>query len=114
MLVLLLLLLLHMQQSQRCSFDGRPFLTVFVNLQKTAKRCPVCGMAIEKAQGCNKMTCGNCGAFFCWRCNKRVEGYEHFRNGTCILFEQADINAWHVQWAVQMERCAIKPLPITS
>lgn len=69
----------------------------------------MCGMAIEKSAGCNKMTCTNCGAFFCWRCNKRVEGYEHFRTGKCILFEDAEINAWQIQWEAQMQRCAAQP-----
>lgn len=33
--------------------------------QKMAKRCPKCGMATQKSEGCNKMACGGCGAFWC-------------------------------------------------
>ena len=40
---------------------------------------------------------GNCGAFFCWRCNRLVSGYDHFGTGSCVLFEQAEINAWERQ-----------------
>lgn len=28
---------------------------------QNAKRCPECNMGIEKSEGCNKMTCRNCG-----------------------------------------------------
>jgi|EP01046_Picozoa_sp_COSAG06_P042468 E3 ubiquitin-protein ligase RNF14 len=41
------------------------------------------------------MTCGNCGCFFCWRCNRAVDGYDHFGSGSCVLFEQAEITAWY-------------------
>lgn len=41
------------------------------------------------------MTCGNCGCFFCWRCNKQVDGYDHFGSGSCVLFEQSEIDAWN-------------------
>ena len=33
--------------------------------QKMAKKCPRCGMATQKAEGCNKMACGGCGAYWC-------------------------------------------------
>ncbi len=83
-------------------------------LQETSKRCPACGMAIQKSAGCNKMTCGNCGAFFCWRCNKEVDGYEHFRTGKCILFDHAEIQRWEVEFQVQIERCARGALSIPA
>ena len=76
-------------------------------MQETSKRCPACGMAIQKSAGCNKMTCGNCGAFFCWRCNKEVDGYDHFRTGKCILFDHAEIQRWEVEFQVQVERYAL-------
>ena len=31
---------------------------------KTAKQCPSCGNAVEKSEGCNKMTC-RCGQLCC-------------------------------------------------
>lgn len=76
-------------------------------MQETSKRCPSCGMAIQKSEGCNKMTCGNCGAFFCWRCNKAVDGYDHFRSGSCILFDNSEIQRWEVEFQVQIERRAL-------
>ena len=37
------------------------------------------------------------GCYFCWLCNKRVEGYEHFREQRCVLFDEQDIEAWNMQ-----------------
>ena len=36
-------------------------------IKEHAKQCPDCGMATEKSEGCNKMVCGNCGAYWCWK-----------------------------------------------
>lgn len=58
---------------------------------QNAKRCPRCGTAIERSEGCNKMTCSNCGAFFCFLCGKEVDGYGHFQGGACMLFDLADL-----------------------
>lgn len=68
-----------------------PSIAAALGSQKTAKKCPRCGMATEKAEGCNKMSCGGCGAFWCWRCGKAIDGYRHFRSGDCVLFDEAEI-----------------------
>jgi len=60
-------------------------------IQKTAKQCPKCKIAISKTEGCNKMSCRNCGCYFCWKCNKEVDGYDHFKEGNCSLFDEAEI-----------------------
>ena len=63
-------------------------------IEKTTKRCPSCGEAVERSQGCNKMTC-LCGAKFCFRCGSQVAGYDHFREGgSCVLFDEAEILRW--------------------
>lgn len=65
---------------------------------KTSKQCPTCSMAIQKTEGCNKMTCSNCGTYFCYRCGKNisVEAYAHFKEG-CVLFDDDTIRAWEAQ-----------------
>ncbi|KAK3143829.1 hypothetical protein QOZ80_4AG0305510 [Eleusine coracana subsp. coracana] len=69
-------------------------------LYKDVRLCPKCGMAIAKTEGCNKMVCGSCGQYFCFRCGKAITGYEHFRDeGNCQLFAAREI----LEWERQME-----------
>ncbi|KAG2574384.1 hypothetical protein PVAP13_7KG317700 [Panicum virgatum] len=37
-------------------------------LYKDVRLCPKCRMGIAKTEGCNKMTCTNCGQYFCFAC----------------------------------------------
>ncbi|GAQ78006.1 hypothetical protein KFL_000060730 [Klebsormidium nitens] len=64
-------------------------------VEREAKKCPKCGMAIQKDEGCNKMTCWNCSSYFCYKCGKAISGYDHFNSGACVLFEAAEIDAWN-------------------
>jgi hypothetical protein len=47
-----------------------------------------------------RIPCRHCMARFCcpipapprcWRCNKEIDGYRHFRSGDCVLFDEAEI-----------------------
>ncbi|XP_011257747.1 E3 ubiquitin-protein ligase RNF14 [Camponotus floridanus] len=52
-------------------------------INDNSHNCPHCKTAIEKSDGCNKMTCSNCGTYFCWLCGTRLNPetpYIHFRN----------------------------------
>lgn len=53
-------------------------------LDTNARKCPNCRANIQKALGCNKMTCTSCNSHFCWLCNAplpSVDPYKHFRKG---------------------------------
>ncbi|KAL6634948.1 hypothetical protein ACP70R_027619 [Stipagrostis hirtigluma subsp. patula] len=53
---------------------------------RSTRRCPSCGMAIAKTQGCNKVVCDSCGKAFCYRCNRAITSYKHF-GGECGLYD---------------------------
>ncbi|KAG2444472.1 hypothetical protein HXX76_001224 [Chlamydomonas incerta] len=67
-------------------------------VQSTTKQCPCCSMAVEKTEGCNKMTCAYCGVYWCWRCSGVIKGYDHFKEDGCELFDQAEIDRWNARW----------------
>lgn len=55
-------------------------------VRSQTKPCPR-GHPVQKINGCNKMICSVCGEKFCWKCLKRIDGYEHFGAvGACQLF----------------------------
>merc|ERR1719336_1551851 len=41
---------------------------------KDAKLCPGCGATVQKAYGCNHMTCIICQAEFCYICGADIKG----------------------------------------
>ena len=50
------------------------------------KKCPKCGIITEKNNGCNHITCSNCGHQWCWLCNEiYIAG--HFNDGKCKGFQ---------------------------
>ncbi|CAL8470867.1 g10409 [Coccomyxa elongata] len=81
-----------------------------IHINAVAKMCPNCGMAIEKTMGCNKMTCSNCHKHFCYKCNMAVQDYDHFRDGSCRLFDELEITRWQHEWdaQVQVERAQVR------
>jgi ariadne-1 len=48
----------------KCENDSETANWILAN----TKRCPKCSTRIEKNQGCNHMTCRECGHDFCWMC----------------------------------------------
>ncbi|XP_045203208.2 E3 ubiquitin-protein ligase RNF14-like [Mercenaria mercenaria] len=70
-------------------------------LKQHSKQCPGCGAFIQKIDGCNKMTCMKCRAYFCWICNSslsRANPYSHYNThgSPCYnkLFEGVAIDDW--------------------
>jgi len=96
----------HNEHTVQIKLDIGPFglctETYFLPMQKNCKQCPACGMAIERSEGCNKMTCTSCGVFFCYRCNQQIDGYKHYWNGNCILFDLSEIERWEAEVGQQM------------
>ncbi|KAK9095541.1 hypothetical protein Scep_027010 [Stephania cephalantha] len=62
-------------------------------IHRDSKQCPTCKMAISRTEGCSKIVCFNCGNYFCYRCGKAIDGYEHFQ-GSCELFPREAIEDW--------------------
>ena len=59
---------------------------------KVIKRCPQCQFYIEKNEGCNHITCQQCGYEFCWLCLGEYISEQHFKEGKCRGLWFADIN----------------------
>ncbi|KAF5313367.1 hypothetical protein D9611_008594 [Ephemerocybe angulata] len=60
------------------------------------RACPNCDCQFIKEDGCNKMTCPQCGAFSCYVCRKAVAGYDHF-DGRCPLYYDDSVEERHAQ-----------------
>lgn len=54
-------------------------------VKKNAKFCPSCKVPIEKNDGCNHMTCSQCGADFCWLCLSLLQ--MHLQAHTCNRYD---------------------------
>ena len=54
-------------------------------IKKNAKPCPGCQVPIEKATGCNHMTCQKCKTQFCWLCLTKL--HVHSQAHTCNSYD---------------------------
>jgi len=61
----------------------------------STRPCPKCYSPIYKSQGCNKMVCSICTQKFCYSCNSCIQGYEHFSNTQCELYDSEEITRFN-------------------
>jgi E3 ubiquitin-protein ligase RNF14 len=66
-------------------------------LASNSTPCPRCKTNVERAYGCNHMTCTVCKAHFCYLCGcdlSSIDPYQHFQSGPCRnrLFEGTELN----------------------
>ncbi|KAK0473209.1 hypothetical protein IW261DRAFT_704530 [Armillaria novae-zelandiae] len=65
-------------------------------LESSTMACPGCEVHVEKAMGCNHMTCAKCRMHFCYRCGEKLNGsnpYVHFSTpGTRCYNKLFDFN----------------------
>lgn len=56
--------------------------------------CPSCGIATEKLNGCNHMTCSSCGRHWCWLCASTLDSVSWHYNpgnpGSCQQFQSSE------------------------
>lgn len=60
-------------------------------IKRNSQKCPACRVNIEKNDGCNKMQCLKCNAFFCWLCLttlSKESPYTHYQDATSLCFNQ--------------------------
>eukprot|EP00386_Alphamonas_edax_P008966 GDKI01029454.1.p1 GENE.GDKI01029454.1~~GDKI01029454.1.p1 ORF type:complete len:176 (-),score=24.55 GDKI01029454.1:63-590(-) len=72
------------------------------------RRCPKCKVVVERVAGCNKMTCSRCGAFFCWLCNKQIQGYDHFKT-PCGMNSRLQKNLAEMAMLLTDEKTVLNP-----
>ena len=77
-------------------------------IEKNTKKCPKCGVSIEKIHGCSKLLCSHCDTHFCWLCQAVLppeNPYRHYADpligGDCVnkLFlgiTPEELAAWQV------------------
>ncbi|KAM8847362.1 E3 ubiquitin-protein ligase RNF144B [Synchiropus picturatus] len=56
------------------------------NTDLAIKQCPMCGIYIERNQGCAQMLCKSCKHTFCWYCLQNLDGdifLRHYDKGPC-------------------------------
>ena len=68
-----------------CPQINAEFLNYIYDSSKEHKRCPVCGIRIEKMIGCNHIVCTTCDKQWCWLCKEEFKP-DHYldKNSKCF------------------------------
>jgi len=61
-------------------------------ISQITKPCPKCHVAIEKNEGCNHMTCKQCGQHWCWICNECFPTNNPYHPNGCLNVQQNNLN----------------------
>ncbi|MBN3306105.1 R144B ligase, partial [Amia calva] len=70
---------------QRC-ISSETYVQISNEPDAPVKQCPVCGVYIERNQGCAQMMCKSCKHTFCWYCLQNLDGdifLRHYDKGPC-------------------------------
>jgi len=72
---------------KKCGWNGpnpidEEFLR-YLEAENGIKRCPLCGVHIEKDKGCNTVRCTNCKHEFCWLCLRPISLDHYSAEGPC-------------------------------
>ncbi|TNY19015.1 hypothetical protein DMC30DRAFT_418315 [Rhodotorula diobovata] len=70
--------------------------------------CPKCTVPCLKSDGCNKMVCSQCGAYWCYSCRSPIKGYDHFPQkradgSQCVLHDDTEMTDFN-----QVERARLR------
>ncbi|MCL7023671.1 hypothetical protein MKW94_014827 [Papaver nudicaule] len=76
-----------MTKEQRKQLDKINHCLSIEEVNRTAKRCPTCRIAISRISGCNKMRCKNCGESFCYKCGKAYDIAKPWKPLCCGYFD---------------------------
>ncbi|KAI0639186.1 RWD-domain-containing protein [Trametes polyzona] len=70
--------------------------------KSTGTACPTCDLRVEKASGCNHMTCIRCSTHYCYRCGEKLDGrnpYKHFSTPGLRCFSKLfDVESIDDEW----------------
>ncbi|GAA6058385.1 hypothetical protein JCM3770_006106 [Rhodotorula araucariae] len=62
--------------------------------------CPKCNVPCLKQDGCSKMVCAQCNAYWCYVCREIISGYAHFQQkradgSTCPLHDDTEMSDYN-------------------
>ena len=61
-------------------------------ISQITKPCPKCHVSIEKNEGCNHMTCKQCGQHWCWICNECFPTNNPYHPNGCLNVQQNNLD----------------------
>lgn len=81
-------------------FFKKPHILNVSSISRFTLCCIECGIIVYGLSSCDGWNSVCCYR----RCLRVIKGYEHYREGTCVLFDDAEIARWNQQWDANMIR----------